>query len=286
MPRLRLGVVLMFPPAIAAEIDGLRRALGDRALGRVAPHCTLVPPVNVRVADVPAALELLRDAAAGSSAARSGVGSFTVDLGPVRSFAPVTDTLFLSVSQDRAEPRDVHELREAVFRGPFARELDHPFVPHVTVADETDAGRLAHASAVLRDCRLTAGVDRLHLLEEQRVDGRRRWVPVADVPFCAPAVVGRGGIDLELTDSRLVDLEARALLAGAADDDAVVPAPPAGAEPVVVTARRAAAVVGVGWGWRHPQLGGEVDAVRVHPDHRGLGADEHIRARLEWLISA
>ena len=47
-PRVRLGVVLLVPPPVAGEIDGLRRAVGDGALGKVAPHVTLVPPVNVR----------------------------------------------------------------------------------------------------------------------------------------------------------------------------------------------------------------------------------------------
>ena len=43
----------------ASEVDGLRRAVDDPALGRMAPHITLVPPVNVRTADLGAALARL-----------------------------------------------------------------------------------------------------------------------------------------------------------------------------------------------------------------------------------
>ena len=53
-------------PPVAAEIDGLRRAFADPALERVAPHITLVPPVNVAVDAWPQALALVR-AAAGRS---------------------------------------------------------------------------------------------------------------------------------------------------------------------------------------------------------------------------
>jgi hypothetical protein len=52
MGRHRLGVVLLVPDPWAAEVDGLRRALGDEALDRVAPHITLVPPSNVSDEDL------------------------------------------------------------------------------------------------------------------------------------------------------------------------------------------------------------------------------------------
>ena len=47
-PRHRLGVALLLDPPGSFEVDGLRRALGDTALGAVPAHVTLVPPVNVR----------------------------------------------------------------------------------------------------------------------------------------------------------------------------------------------------------------------------------------------
>jgi 2'-5' RNA ligase len=61
MGRRRFGVAVFVPRPVATEVDGLRRAFGDRAIGRIAPHITLVPPVNVRdenVADAVAAVDV------------------------------------------------------------------------------------------------------------------------------------------------------------------------------------------------------------------------------------
>src|SRR5687767_10146098 len=60
MPKARLGVALLLTGQLGHEVDGLRRALGDGALGRIPPHLTLVPPVNVRDDRMADALAVLR----------------------------------------------------------------------------------------------------------------------------------------------------------------------------------------------------------------------------------
>ena len=57
----------MVTGALADEIDGMRRALGAKALERIAPHCTLIPPVNVREESLEAVLANVRVAAAKSA---------------------------------------------------------------------------------------------------------------------------------------------------------------------------------------------------------------------------
>ena len=76
MTKARLGVALLLPAGVSAEVDGLRRALGDGALGRIPAHLTLVPPVNVREDRLGHALAVLRSAAA----AVVGRGGLPVDL--------------------------------------------------------------------------------------------------------------------------------------------------------------------------------------------------------------
>lgn len=264
--RVRLGVVLQVDPPAATEIDGLRRALGDGGLGRVAPHVTLVTPVNVPAASLGDALAVLRSAAATAAPLR-------LELGPATTFHPVTPVVFLAVGGDLD---DLESLRERVLRPPLARATTHPFVPHVTVADDMAPERIPAAVAALADYRTEVTVDRLHLLRETP---GRIWRPTADVPFGAPAVVGRGGLPLELTTSRLVDPVAAALLGG---DD---PGPAGLGDDTgrwAVTARRDAEPVGVACG---VVVGDrlDVEVLVVAPEHRGQGIGRHLRAAVDHL---
>ena len=222
MPRIRVGVALLIPEPFASEINGLRRALGDGAFDRIPPHLTLVPPVNVRVEDVPAALALLR-------AEASFIKPFTVTLGPVGTFHPITPVIKLDVAGHGTE--NVVKLRNNVFRSPLERPLTHDFVPHVTLADEADPDRITSAVEALRDYDIALTFDRLHLLEEGE---HRVWAPIADAPFREPLIVGRGGLPLELSITQLVDPEARLLIPEVATRTTLV-----------VTARRQGTVVGV-----------------------------------------
>ncbi|MDP1806482.1 MAG: 2'-5' RNA ligase family protein, partial [Acidimicrobiales bacterium] len=135
---MRLGVALLLRPPFDAEVDGMRRALGDGTLGRMPAHLTLVPPVNVREDRLGEALAVLRRAAAATR-------RFTLRLGPPATFLPDNPTLFLAVAGD------VEALRNRVFVDPLARSLTWPFVPHVTLADEADPDRIAAALPALAD---------------------------------------------------------------------------------------------------------------------------------------
>jgi len=167
---VRLGVALLLPGPLDAEVDGLRRALGDGALGRIPAHLTLVPPVNVREDRLAAALAVLRRAA-------EATRPFTVTLGPPATFMPDSPTLHLGVAGD-AEA--VRVLRDLVFVDPLDRPLTWPFVPHVTLADEAGPDRIDAALAALAGYVVDATFDRVHLLLQ---GPGRIWTPIADVAF-------------------------------------------------------------------------------------------------------
>lgn len=209
MARRRLGAVLLLDGRLAAEVDGLRRACGDPALGRVPAHITLVPPVNVRGDDLPAALARLRTAAAAPR------GPIEVTLGPPASFLPGNPVLYLAVGG--ADLAALHRVRHTVFGYPLERTLTWPFVPHVTLADGITPERLGAALVALADYEAPATFDRVHLLEEGE---GRVWTPLADCPLGPQDLVGRGGFEVELTTSWLLDPEAARFLAdhGAAPD--------------------------------------------------------------------
>lgn len=250
MPRWRLGVALLIPEPVASELNGLRRALGDGAFERIAPHITLVPPVNVRLDEIDAALALLRSAC-------ESFAPFAVELGPVTTFAPVSPVIKLSVSGDDM----IKRLRDAVFRPPLERPLTFPFDAHATLADDASQARIDAALVALRDYKVAVEFKRLHLLKEEE---GCTWVPIADFPFAEPAVVGRGGLPLSLTTSEIVDPSALAIL-----DNELPP------YDFAVTARRDDSVAGVIVG---KVRGTDVMIldVRVAPTARGEGVGGHL----------
>lgn len=251
---------------MAAEIDGLRRACGDALLDRVAPHLTLVSPINVRADDLGAALAVLRGAAAVVD------GPVELALGPPATFAPSSPVLYLAVGGSPADDGALTAFHTALHAGPLARPASWPFVPHVTLTQDQPAPRLLAGVSALADYRATVTVDHVTLLEERRDDdGRRRWEPLADAALGRRVVVGRGSLPLELTAGTIIDPEAAALVG-----DLVSPG-------LVVTARRADSgeVVGVVHGGR----GSGAPKVVVAADARGEGVDDHLQARWRWLGS-
>jgi 2'-5' RNA ligase/GNAT superfamily N-acetyltransferase len=248
LPRVRLGVVLLVPEPVAAEIDGLRRGLGDGTLGRIPAHLTLVPPVNVALDRVDEAGDVLRTAAAGCPA------PLELTLGPAVTFWPVTPVIYLEVGGALSE---LHALRDRVFRDPLARPLTYDFVPHVTLADEVPVPeRIDAAVRALADYARTVPFENLHLLRE---GPGRVWEPIAEVPLAPPRVVGRGGLPLELTVSSQPDLTVSARLRGPAT--------------VAVTARRQGRAVGVASALLTARAGAGPDAAWL------LGVDVAVPAR-------
>lgn len=267
MPRRRLGVVLLVPGTVAVEVDGLRRACGDDALGRVAPHLTLVPPVNVRDDRARDALDVVRAAAA---AARP----FTVTLGPPATFAPASPVLYLAVSPGEA----VGALRDAVFTGPLRRPLTYDFVSHVTLSEEmTPDARLRAAVDALAGYTRDVTFDRVHVMEEHG----RVWEPIGEFRLAAPAVVARGGLELRLEVASVLPAEARAfearewpLVAGVGTRHALA-----------ITAWRGGDVVGTATGWTRGGVGW-LESLVVGAGARGEGVGSHLLAAFESECAA
>ncbi len=260
MPKARLGVALLVPPPLAVEIDGLRRALDDGALGRIPPHITLVPPVNVREDHLGDALALLRAAAAATR-------PLELTLGPVGTFLPVNPVVYLEVTGEAGDR--LRGLRDAVFAGPLARHLTWPWVPHVTLADEASADRIAAAVTALAGYRVEATFDRVHLLRE---NAGRTWEPIADAPFAAPAVVGRGGLPLELSLTERLDPEALVLRVGPG-------------RPLAVTARRDGEVVGAAVAVTGRSGEAVLSWLLVRPGARREGVGSHLVAAVSSAVA-
>lgn len=283
--RRRLGAAVLIDPPVAHELDGLRRGLSDTSLARIPAHVTLVPPVNVPPAAIGKALSALRAAAA------SAGGPLRLSLGPVSSFLPDNAVLILGVGGDLEALR---RLRDDLFVPPLERPLSWPWVPHVTLAEEAPPARIDAALVALAGYVALVRVARVVLLEEVRSEGGRRWVELADAALERPAVVGRGGLALELTRSSLVDPEAAEVEGSEVVPRLGVPgvqaplgargsgsAPPERTRvpPLVITARREGEVVGVGAAWLDD--GGGRLWIGVKPAFRRQGVGSHLLAHLE-----
>lgn len=271
MPKRRLGVALLIPSPLHREIDGLRRAVGDGALLRIPPHITLVPPVNVREDAFDDALHVLRLAAGDTR-------PLVLELGPPATFLPDNPVLFLQVGGPDLSA--LVGLRDAVFRPPLERALTWPFVPHVTLADEADPDRIAAAMSSLGDYRVTTTFERVHILEEGE---GRVWKPIADAAFRPPAVIGRGGLEVEISESHRLDPEGAAFAQeqwrlysmgeyGNGQEE----------EPIALTARRDGQIVGTATG-NLREHDAYLARLIVPETERGSGVGSHLLAAFESL---
>lgn len=178
----------------------MRRGLGAAALSRIAPHVTLVPPVNAHEDRVPEAVEVLRHAAAASH-------PLALELGPPATFHPVTPVVYLAVGGDTD---GVSALRRSLLSGPLdhpeGRRDDREFVPHVTLDQNIEPERIPAAIEALKHYRAAVTLERVSLLQFD--EEQRRWVTLADSALGRPHVAGRGGIEIELSLSSSLDPEA------------------------------------------------------------------------------
>lgn len=148
-----VGVILGFPPDIAAELQQWRASFGDPLAGVVPAHITLVTTTPTH--DWEATLAHVRDVARRQS-------PFMVTISGTGSFRPVSPVVFIKVEDGFDQCVELHEKLQ---QGPLQRDLPFAFHPHVTIAHDVSPESLDEAETVLKSYKATFPVVSMGLYE-------------------------------------------------------------------------------------------------------------------------
>jgi 2'-5' RNA ligase len=157
-----IGVSLAVPEPWGSRLQVFRVANGDTQGEAIPTHITLVPPLDVDVAD----LEVIERHLAGVAAR---LAPYAVHLRGSGTFRPVSPVVFVKLVEGVSQTQ---ELARACRSGPLALTLDHPYHPHVTVAHHLDEHRLDRASEEMAGFDCAFPVKDFHLYVH---DGEHGW---------------------------------------------------------------------------------------------------------------
>lgn len=181
-----MAVAATFHPAQAAWIDGVRRMLGSRAVGRIEPHVTLLPPHE----RTPEELEVLMAEVAVLAAQAPPPRIALRDVGVFENRRPIA---YLGVED------------EGGWLAERARSLGWPseraFVPHVTILEGGDRAALRALAQLGAGFAEPARLRALSVLLARRRDPRRRWRPILEARFGESWVLVRSHLRLRVVVS-------------------------------------------------------------------------------------
>ncbi|MGI8762197.1 MAG: 2'-5' RNA ligase family protein [Jatrophihabitantaceae bacterium] len=160
--EVTLGVAIAIPQPHARVVTTWRRRVGDPAADLIWPHVTLLPPTPVPRERLDK-LELhLAEAAAAAQ-------PFVMHLAGTGTFRPASPVVFVQVARGVA---DCELLERSIRCGPLERELEFPYHPHVTVAQDVGDDALDRAYDGLSGFIARFPVSHFVLFTR---DAQRRW---------------------------------------------------------------------------------------------------------------
>jgi 2'-5' RNA ligase len=162
--RVTVGVAIAIPEPHATVLTSWRRRVGDPAADKIFPHVTLLPPTPVPEAALP-------DIEAHLAAAAREAVPFVMHLSGTGTFRPTSPVVFIQISRGVS---DCELLEKSIRTGPLERDLEFPYHPHVTVAQEIDDGALDAAYDGLSTFVARFGVDAIGLFSRGD-DGGWHW---------------------------------------------------------------------------------------------------------------
>lgn len=162
--EMLVGVAIAIPQPHATTLATWRRAVGDPAADLVFPHVTLLPPTAIAAAALPDVESHLADAAAAHH-------PFVMHLSGTGTFRPTSPVVFIQIATGVS---DCEVLESRIRRGVLTRDLEFPYHPHVTVAQDIGAAMLDEAYDGLAGFVARFRVEDVVLFSRDP-DGRWQW---------------------------------------------------------------------------------------------------------------
>jgi len=169
-----IGVAVAVPDPWGKQLQDYRTRLGDASAEGIPTHITLMPPYLAEDEELPRIEQHLVEAAAQNSA-------FTIHLRGTGTFRPVSPVVFIVVVEGIS---GCEQLAFSIRRGPLATDLQFPYHPHVTVAQDLDDRCLDRAFADLAPFECAFTVEHFSLYKH---DTRTGWHPTRDFLLTAHA---------------------------------------------------------------------------------------------------
>jgi len=162
--EILVGVAIAIPQPHATALAGWRRDVGDPAADLVFPHVTLLPPTAVAMDALPEVEAHLANAAAAHH-------PFVMHLSGTGTFRPLSPVVFIQIATGVS---DCEVLESHIRRGVLTRDLEFPYHPHVTVAQDIADEKLDEAYEGLAGFVARFQVDGVVLFSRDS-DGRWQW---------------------------------------------------------------------------------------------------------------
>lgn len=167
-PGHTLGVAIVIASP-AHQLLKAARAQYEPTAGEMAPHVTILPPIDVDHDAMPAVMRHL-------DLVSTSTTPFTLELRGTGTFRPVSPVVFVVVNSGAAE---CTAIEARVRSGDMAVETRYPYVPHVTVAHDVADDVLDRATLDLAEFSATMTVKSMGLYERRNAG----WELVRDFDF-------------------------------------------------------------------------------------------------------
>lgn len=153
---MKYGIAI-FPSEEIQDIANSYRKRYDPNYALIPPHITLKEAFTAND-------ETIKDIIAELKQIARDTKPFTIQINKVSSFAPVTNTLYFKI-----EPiQELTELHQKMHSDIFPGKSEHPFVPHITIAQKLSDGEYADVSGILqmKKVEFEDSIDRFQLLQK------------------------------------------------------------------------------------------------------------------------